>query len=140
VGVATSNLEVVQELYTRFSPGDVTSALELLSEDFVGEVPPSLSAEPDTYEGREGALRYMRGFEGMLDDVRFEPLEMFELGERVIGVVRLVGRGATSGIEVDQQFVIVHEVENGKVKRMDPYPDIEAAREAIGVREESSSP
>jgi ketosteroid isomerase-like protein len=139
VGVAASNLEVVRELYDRFRPGDVTSALELLADDFVGEVPPSLSAEPDTYVGHEGALRYMRGFEGMLEDVRFEPLEMLEHGERVIAVVRLVGRGVTSRIEVDQHFAIVHEVEDGKVRRMDPFPDVESAREALGAPDEESA-
>jgi ketosteroid isomerase-like protein len=139
VEVAASNLEVVRELYDRFRPGDVTSAIELLSEDFVGEVPPSMSAEPDVYEGHEGALRYMRGFEGLMEDVRFEPLEMFEHGERVIVVVRLVGRGATSGIEVDQHVVVLHELENGKVKRMDAYPDLDAARDAAGAPEGESA-
>jgi ketosteroid isomerase-like protein len=133
VGVAASNLEVVKELYRRFRPGDVTSAIELLSEDFVGEVPPSMSAEPDVYEGREGALRYMRGFEGLMEDVRFVPLEMLELDDHVIVEVRLVGRGVTSGIEVDQHVVVLHEVEDGKVKRMDAYPDVDAAREAAGA-------
>jgi len=127
-------------MYEHFRPDDPESALEFLSEDFSGEVPASMSAEPDVYEGHEGALRYMRGFEGLMEDVRFEPLEMFEHGERVIVVLRLVGRGATSGIEVDQHFAVVHEVEDGKVKRMDPYPDIEAAREALGAAEGSSSP
>jgi ketosteroid isomerase-like protein len=139
VGVTESDLEVVKELYNRFRPGDVTSALELLSEDFVGEVPPSMSAEPDVYEGHEGALRYMRGFEGLMEDVRFEPLEMFEHNGRVIGRVRLVGRGATSGIEVGQHVVILHEVENGKVRRMDAYPDLDAAREAAGTPQGESA-
>jgi ketosteroid isomerase-like protein len=81
----------------------------------------------------------MRGFEGMLEDVRFEPIEMLEHGGRVIAVVRLAGRGVSSGIEVDQQFAIVHEIENGKVTRMDPFPDLEAARQALGAPEEESA-
>ena len=51
-------------------------ALELLSEDFVVVVPPSMSAEPDVYEGHAGAIRYFQGFDGLIEDVRFEPLEM----------------------------------------------------------------
>jgi ketosteroid isomerase-like protein len=27
--------------------------------------------------------------------------------------------------------VVVHHVENGKIARMDPYPDLDAARDAI---------
>jgi ketosteroid isomerase-like protein len=133
--VATSNREVVLALYDRFRPSDAAPALELLSEDFVGEVPPSMSAEPDVYEGREGALRYMRAFEGFMEDVRFEPLQVHEHGERVIVELRLVGRGATSGIEVDQRAVVVHELEDGKIKRMDPYLDFETALAAVAARE-----
>lgn len=131
MGVATSNVDLVQALYHRFTLDDVASALELLSEDFRGEVPPSMSAEPDVYEGREGALRYMRAFEGFIEDVRFEPLEVREHGGKVIAELRMVGRGATSGIEVDLPVVVVHEIEDGKVKRMDPYPDLDAALAAL---------
>jgi ketosteroid isomerase-like protein len=129
--VATAKLELVRALYERFSPGEAESMLELLSEDFVAEVPPSMSAEPDVYAGHSGALRYLRGFAGAIDDVRFEPLEIFEEGEYVIARVQMTGRGTTSGIAVNLPVVVVHRVENGKIARMDPYPDLDAAREAI---------
>ena len=129
--MATSKLELVGALYGRFSPGEAEAVLELLSEDFVAEVPPSMSAEPDVYEGHAGALRYLRGFAGAIDDVRFELLEIFEEGEHVIARVQMTGRGTTSGIEVNLPVVVVHRVENGKIARMDPYPDLDAARAAI---------
>jgi ketosteroid isomerase-like protein len=126
-----SNLERVRAMYERFRPDQTEWVLEFLSEDFVAEVPPSMSAEPDVYEGHEGARRYLRGFDGMIEDVRFEPLEILEEDERVIALVRLTGRGATSGIDVELPVAIVHEFEGGKIKRMDPFPDVEAARRAI---------
>jgi ketosteroid isomerase-like protein len=129
--MASSNLEVVRTLYERFRPDDPEAALELLSEDFVAEVPPSLSAEPDVYEGHAGALRYMRGFAGTIDDVRFEPLEIFEEDEHVIAQVRMTGHGAASGIEIELPVVVVHRMEGGKIARMDPFPDLDAARKAI---------
>ena len=129
--MAQSKLELVRALYERFTPGEAESVLELLSEDFFAEVPPSMSAEPDVYEGHEGALRYLRGFAGMLENVRFVPLEIFEESELVIAVVRMTGRGATSGIDVELGAVVVHHVENGKIVRMDPYTDLDAARAAI---------
>jgi ketosteroid isomerase-like protein len=131
--VASSNLELVRALYERFSPGEAEAVLEFLSEDFFAEVPPSMSAEPDVYEGHAGALRYLGGFAGMIEDVRFVPLEVFEEKDKVIAVVRMTGRGATSGIEVELPVVIVHSIEGGKIARMDPYPDLDAAREAIGA-------
>ena len=61
------------------------------------EIPPDLSAEPDTYHGPEGARRYFQGFEGMLDDVRYEAREMIPIGDRVLACVRLGGTGARAG-------------------------------------------
>jgi ketosteroid isomerase-like protein len=125
------NVELVRELLERFNRSDRAAIFELLSEDFVAEVPPSLSAEPDVYEGHEGAERYLDAFDGLIDDVRFEVLEYHTEGEQVIVDLILKGRGAVSGIEVEQRSAVVHWIEDGKVTRMDPYPDVEAARAAL---------
>jgi ketosteroid isomerase-like protein len=129
--MAGTNLEIVRALLDRFGSGDLDALLEVVSADFVMEVPPSMSAEPDVYEGREGALRYLRGFDGMLEDVRFEALELIEEGEHVIAMMRLTARGVASGIEVAQLAAAVITLDQGKVMRIDSYPDLETAREAV---------
>jgi ketosteroid isomerase-like protein len=126
-----SNVDLVRAAFERFDFDDPEPVLELLSEDFVSEIPSSMSAEPDVYVGHEGVRRYLRAFDGLLEDVRFEPLEMLEEGGRVIVVLRLIGRGVSSGIEVAQESAVVNWVENGKITRMQPFPDLEAAREAM---------
>jgi ketosteroid isomerase-like protein len=126
-----SSLDLVRELFVRFNGGDREAVIELLAEDFVAEIPPSLSAEPDVYEGRAGALRYLEAFDGLLEDVRFEPLVFHEHGERVVVELLLAGRGVASGIEVAQRAVVIVWVEEGKVKRMQPFPDLDAAREHL---------
>jgi ketosteroid isomerase-like protein len=126
-----SDLDLVRELMERFNGYDREAVLELLSEDFVAEVPPSLSAEPDVYEGHDGARRYLQGFDGMLEDVRFEVLELHQEGEQVISELELTGRGVTSGIEVAQRVAVINWVEAGKVTRMQPFPDLAAARDAL---------
>jgi uncharacterized protein len=129
---------VVRELFERFKSGDRNSVLELLAEDFVAEVPPSMSAEPDVYEGREGVLRYLEAFDGLMEDVRFEPLDFHVEGEQVIAELVMKGRGVASGIEVEQRTAVVHWIANGKVTRMDPFPDLEAARDALRRRRQRS--
>jgi ketosteroid isomerase-like protein len=126
------NLALVRRLFELYADGGVEAALELLDEDLVVDIPPDLSAEPDVYRGHEGARRYFAGFEGMLEDVRYEPLELISAGERVLARIRLGGRGASSGLEVDLEAVVVHTVVGGKIVHMRPYPDLDAAREALG--------
>jgi ketosteroid isomerase-like protein len=125
------DVDLVRELFRRFGHEGLESALELISEDAVFEVPGSMSAEPDVYEGHDGARRYFAGFEGLLDDVRFEPLSFEESNGAVTMWIRFSGRGATSGIEVEQYAAVNVWVSDGKMVRMHPHPDMETAREAL---------
>jgi ketosteroid isomerase-like protein len=129
--VTDPKIALVRELLDRFNRSDRSGIFELLSEDFVSEIPPTLSAEPDVYEGHEGVQRYLDAFDGLMEDVRFEPLDFHVEGEQVIAELAMKGRGVTSGIEVEQRTAVVHWIANGKVTRMDPFPDLEAARAAL---------
>ena len=118
-------------MFARFGSGGLESALELISEDASFEVPGDMSAEPDVYLGHDGARRYFAGFEGMLDHLGFEPLEFEDAGEALIVWMRFTGRGATSGIEVEQYAAVIVWLEDGKVRRMRPHPDMDSARAAL---------
>jgi ketosteroid isomerase-like protein len=124
-------VDVVLEMFRRFSEDGLDSALELISEDASFEVPGDMSAEPDVYEGHDGARRYFAGFEGMLDDVRFEPLEVERNGDAITVGMRFSGRGTTSGIEVEQFAAVNVWLADGKVLRMRPHLDMESARQSL---------
>ena len=127
-----SNLAIVRRLFERFEEGGIEVALEGMDEELVIEIPPELSAEPDDYHGHDGARRYFAGFDGMLKDVRYEAIELVPAGERVIAHIRLGGRGVSSGLDVELEAFVVHELAGGKVSRMRPYPDMDSARAAAG--------
>jgi ketosteroid isomerase-like protein len=133
VGVAmtNSNIEVVQRLFDRFAEGGIESALDGLSKDVVIEIPPDMSAEPDEYHGHDGARRYFNGFDGMIEELRYEALELIPVGERVLARVRLSGRGVSSGVDVALEPYVMHELADGRIIRIRPYPDREAAERAI---------
>jgi ketosteroid isomerase-like protein len=126
------NVEVVRRLFESYAESGVEATLETMSEDVVVEIPPDLSAEPDTYVGHDGVRRYFAGFDGMLDDVRYELLELIDAGDHVLARARLSGRGASSGLDVELETVVLHELADGKIVRMRPYTDLEAAQRAIG--------
>jgi ketosteroid isomerase-like protein len=130
--MSDANVEVVRRLFEQYASRGVEAALEVMDEDIVIVIPPEVSAEPDTYRGHEGARRYFAGFEGMLEDVRYEAFEVIPEGEHVLARARLAGRGVSSGLDVELQTVVVHTVSGGKVTHIRPYTDLEAAREALG--------
>jgi ketosteroid isomerase-like protein len=130
--VSESNVEVVRRLFELFGEGNgIEPALVVIHPDVVIEIPPNMSAEPDTYHGHDGVRRYFDGFEGMLDEVRYEPMGFTPLGDAVIAHARMSGRGATSGLDVGLDSYVVHEMRDGKIVRMTPYPDLESARAAL---------
>jgi ketosteroid isomerase-like protein len=129
--MADSNVEVVRLLFERFAEGGIEPALEGLSEELVIEIPADMSAEPDTYHGHEGARRYFDGFDGMIEDLRYEPLELIPVGDDVLAHVRLSGRGASSGLDVALEPYVMHELADGKIVRIRPYPDLQSARAAL---------
>jgi ketosteroid isomerase-like protein len=118
-------------MFARFGNAGLGSALELISEDARFEVPGDMSAEPDVYEGHDGARRYFAGFEGMLEDLGFEVLDLESDGDVVTAWMRFTAQGVTSGIEVEQYAAInVWFDEDDKVVGMRPHPDMVAARAA----------
>jgi ketosteroid isomerase-like protein len=129
--VSDSNVEVVRRLFELYASGGIEAALEVLDERLVIVIPPAMSAEPDSYHGHEGARRYFDGFEGMLEDIRYEALELIPEGEHVLARARLAGRGVSSGLEVELESVVVHTVEGGKITRIEPHTDLESARESL---------
>jgi ketosteroid isomerase-like protein len=130
-GMNESNVEVVRRLFELYASGGMEAALEVLDEQVVIVIPPEVSAEPDSYHGHEGARRYFAGFDGMLEEIRYEVLELFPEGEHVLTHSRLGGRGVSSGVEVDLETFVVHTVVDGKVTRIVPYADLESARESL---------
>ena len=129
--VSQPNVDVVRQLFDRFAEGGIEPTLDLFSEDVVIEIPPDMSAEPDDYHGHDGVRHYFAGFEGMLEDVRYEAIELVPAGELVLAHTRLSGRGASSGLDVDIEAHVVHELADGQIARIRPYPSRDAAERAI---------
>jgi ketosteroid isomerase-like protein len=134
VSTPREDLELVERLFAAFATGEIESVIELISDDFVLVVPPSMSAEPDTYEGPAGARRYMDAFEGVVDDVRFRAAELHAEGGCVIARVQVTGRGAASGLPVEMWAASIIRLHDGMVTGIESHPDLATAREALGGR------
>lgn len=124
------------EAYAR---GGVDAVIEFIHPDFHGEVPPEVSAEPDSYDGHEGVRRYFDLFAEVIDDLAFEPYEFVEAGDRVMVVSRLSGVGKGSGVPVEMEAYNVAEVRGDKLAFMAAYGSRDAALEALGGAEHVAS-
>jgi ketosteroid isomerase-like protein len=126
------NLERTEEGYAAFNAGDVDTLVAMLTPDFewheAAEIP-----GPKSATSREEFVHFMRGFERLWEEFRFEPLELVESGDLVYARMRAVGRGRASEERID--FVIHHvwRIRDGQFARMDAYLDEDEAKAAAGV-------
>lgn len=87
--------------------------------------------EGGSYRGREGMARYFSEAEETWQCFSVSGEEFRDLGESVLVVGRMEGRGRSSGVEVNTPYTMIVEFRDGKVARSRAYLDhAEALRAA----------
>jgi uncharacterized protein len=110
-----------------FGTGDLDRLIRQFHPDFVGVVPPELSAEPDTYRGHAGIRRYLESFREYVDGLRFVPDEVIDAGDAVVVAMRIEGRGRGSGVPFEQRLANRITVRDGLIASMTAYASVDEA-------------
>jgi ketosteroid isomerase-like protein len=95
-------------------------------------LPPDLDA---VMHGHDGYLQVWRYWLDAFEDIRFEPEEVLDLGDRILVTSHLRGRGSGSGVDVSRQVFQVIEFRRGLAVRQEDFQDREKALEAAAQRE-----
>jgi ketosteroid isomerase-like protein len=99
--------------------------------DFVAEVPPEVSAEPDTYRGHSGIRRYVASFQHSMEDIHFEGERFWDAGESVVVELLLTARGRQTAITVEQRTAGVWTVLDRRIVRIHAYATLADALAAV---------
>jgi len=110
-----------------FGTGDLDRLVRQFHPDFVGVVPPELSAEPDTYRGHAGIRRYVESFREYVDGLRFVPEDVIDAGDAVVVAMRIEGRGRGSGVPFEQRLANRITVRDGLIDSMTAYATVDEA-------------
>ena len=62
-------------------------------------------------------------------------LEILDVGPCVVGVVRVHGRGRSSGVQVERDAVYVYSFRGAKIERVEIFGTRSEALEAVGLSE-----
>src|SRR6516165_9405700 len=131
--MSTENIHVLREGLEAFNSRDIGRIIPLLDPDFEADVPPALSAEPDTYRGHDGARRYFESFWETMDAIRFRPERFWDAGESVVVAMRITAKGRRTAITVEQRFAQVWTFRDGKATRARTYASAADALKAAGL-------
>ena len=117
-----------------FNEKGVDGVIPYIDAEFVAVTPPDLASEPDTYRGPDGIRRWFDSFYEVMDEIRWEPREFHEAGDRVLVEFTLRARGKTTGLDFGQNAVMLWELRDDKATRVDLYPTLDEAKAAAEGR------
>jgi len=87
------------------------------------------------YRGHRGMREGVQDMDEALADLQVEYSEIRDLGERIVVLGRVRGRGRASGAEFESPLNWVVELRAGRATRLRDYLDPKEALEAAGLRE-----
>ena len=127
--MSQENVEVVRALFAALDSQNWEAAL--------GVFDPEVEWSPmeGTFRGPEGVLTSLTEWLEPWEEHEIEAEEFSEAADQVLAVIHLRGRGAGSGMQVDQRFFQVYAVRNSKIIRMVEFVTRAEALEAAGLSE-----
>jgi ketosteroid isomerase-like protein len=130
--MSDENVETFKRGIDAYNRRDVEALLEEVhpQAEWRPLLPVLLGGEAALYEGHDGARQGIRELEEAFSELRAEPVEFRDLGERVLTIGHLHGLGRESGIAVESPISWLADFKDGKVIRIREYLDPGEALEA----------
>ena len=121
--MSEDNVELVHKAVDATNKRDLATLDAIFSEE--GEFHSTFAAsEGRVFRGRDGVRDYFATLSEVFDDMRIEIEEIADAGaDRLVVVVRVMGRGKGSGAEVEQRNGQVWAFGNGRITRIDSYSE-----------------
>ena len=131
--MSQANVEIVKRAFDAFNRRDLDAFMECVTPDI--EYYPSLvgAVERRSFSGREGMEQYFEDQRVAWEQFRVLTDECRDLGERVLVLGRMEGRGRGSGVPVDAPYGTISDFRDGKVSRIRVYLDHGEALRAAGL-------
>lgn len=119
-----SNSEVVQQCYAEFAKGNAQGVLDLLHDDIVW-IDPGYPEIPYAGKrvGKSDVLNFFVEMGSTVEFTRFEPQHFYNDGTAVIVKGYFAGKGRASGKIFESEWVMIWEVEDGKVHHYQAFVD-----------------
>jgi ketosteroid isomerase-like protein len=126
------NVELVKRLIDAFNEREQERFAAMTTHDF--EWTTSMMAiEGEVFWGREGIDTYFEHMREIWDDFRGFADDCRDLGDRVLWLGRLEGRGRGSGVPVSTPLDILFDIRGERISRMHSYLDHDEALRAAGL-------
>ena len=132
---------IVQLGYEATNREDYEAVFMLYHPDVEHTTPPLFAGlgNESVTRGREERVRFQRRWAAEWGEVRFEPEEVVDLGDRVLVVGRVKGSGLRSGASVENEWAQLFTLSAGRVIREQAFIDRGEGFEAAGLPASAAS-
>jgi len=120
------NVEIVKQSFAAFQRGDIQTVLNLCTDDIEFRHPMSTAIWPwaGQHRGRAQLAALAAGFWGVEEFEQFEPREFIAQGDKVVALVFERVRIKATGRVVENDFVTVFTLREGKIVQLYFYEDM----------------
>jgi ketosteroid isomerase-like protein len=120
-------LDIVRQSAERWNAGDFESMFELYADDMVAVTGEHWPEANVTMEGKDAFRESTRDWLSVWESIQLETDHVEAYGERVVAQGKWRSTGRVSGVEGTMPIHMVLTVRNGKIARLEYYPDHERA-------------
>jgi ketosteroid isomerase-like protein len=133
--MSRENVEKAKAFIAAYNRRDFDAAVESFDPEIDWVLPDSQSS--DSCRGPDEIKRFWEGLDETFEELRLDPQEFVDAGDRVATRLRFYGRGRRSGVEIEE--VMYHQVatfRTGRLVRMEYFAEWSEALDAVGLSEQ----
>ena len=131
--MSTDNLQLIRRAFAVVTiPGDPGPMIAASASGFEMHLI-GVTGEPVRYAGSNGIREWFRDVAQSWEFFRFEATDLRDLGDRVLVLGDVRGRGRTSRVEVHDRWAWIVELSDGRAHRLRGFLDHGEALEAAGL-------
>jgi ketosteroid isomerase-like protein len=132
--MSQENVDKTRDFISAYNRRDFDAAVEFFHPQVEWVLPPLQRS--DSCVGPDEVKRFWEGLDETFDELRLDPQESVDAGDRVAVRLRYYGRGKGSGLEIETEMY--HQVttfRDGMMVRIEYFTDWAQALEAAGLGE-----
>ena len=135
--MSQENVEKARDFIAAYNRRDYDAAVESFDPEIEWVLPARQSF--DSCQGPDEIKRFWKGLDETFEELRLEPQEFVDAGDRVATRLRHHGRGRRSGLEINE--AMYHQVATfraGRMVRIEYFGEWSEALEAVGLSEQDA--
>jgi ketosteroid isomerase-like protein len=133
--MAQQNVELVRGAFAVVTiPGDPEAMIAASHPDFEMHLV-GVAGEPVHYAGASGIRGFFSDVAESWESFRFKATDLRDLGDRVLVLGHVRGRGRVSGVEVDDRWAWIVGLREGRAASLRGFLDQREALDAAGLAE-----